>query len=639
MLLAPAPAAPGSAARRSGLVPVSGVAARLGSRGVWSRVAPHLTYVALAVLLLRGAWVHLGSRYPGLQGDPKLFIWYLGWLPWAVLHGHDPLLTSYLRAPWGANLMWNTSVPLAAALLAPVTLLFGPVVSYTVLLTGCFALSASACYVCALALVRRRTLAWFAGLLYGFSEYELGHGLGHPNLALATTPPLFLWVVVRLVTGRVRPRRAGIQLGLLAVGQLLLGEEILLDTALATVVLSLAVGVVHRRRCAPLVRPLATAAGVAAGVVLVLAAAPIAVQFFGPDRLAPLAGASGVSGNDLASFVAPTSLLADPAFGDLLSTPPGSLLETTAYLGVLPIVAIGGWVATATGAAFRRRRAAPAPAVGAGVRLLGPLVLTGISCAVLSLGGIVQFRGRVVYRGLTPWGLLAAHVPLFRDALPGRLSLFVDLAFVLAAAIVLDQLLDAGGRRRDHSSRLPRLFAFGLGGLVALTWMPSVDFPARPVSVPPFFSSAAVRALPRGCTVLANPLPYSTQSDEAMLWQVTSNFRFRLVDGYVLGPLLPGQQSVFSPEPLPAVKFLQDAAATSPGEGVVTLPVVRADLRSLGVCAIVAAPPPGAAFQESVDRLTGVRPLDSAGVEVWLLTRPVESAVAAPTTSLAPRRK
>ena len=62
----------------------------------------------------------------------------------AVRHGLLPaLITTGMNAPQGVNLMWNTPLLLPAVLLAPVTGLFGPQVSLTVLTTAGFAGSAA----------------------------------------------------------------------------------------------------------------------------------------------------------------------------------------------------------------------------------------------------------------------------------------------------------------------------------------------------------------------------------------------------------------------------------------------------------------------------------------------------------------
>src|SRR5260370_799448 len=73
----------------------------------------------------------------GNPDDAGLFGWYLRYAATAVAHGHLPgLITTALNAPQGINVMWNTSVLLPGIALSPVTLLFGPQVSLTVLTTA-----------------------------------------------------------------------------------------------------------------------------------------------------------------------------------------------------------------------------------------------------------------------------------------------------------------------------------------------------------------------------------------------------------------------------------------------------------------------------------------------------------------------
>lgn len=86
-------------------------------------------YLAIAALWLVRAWAHGGGRAGpvGSLGDPLLFVWYLKWVPFAIGHGINPLFTGYLMAPKGANLLINSSILFPSLLLAPVTLIWGPV--------------------------------------------------------------------------------------------------------------------------------------------------------------------------------------------------------------------------------------------------------------------------------------------------------------------------------------------------------------------------------------------------------------------------------------------------------------------------------------------------------------------------------
>ena len=89
-----------------------------------------LAYALLALALFSSTWVDPVGSWIGSPKDPKLFIWYLGWMPHELARGHNPLFTDYLAYPDGVNLMWNTSMIFPALVLWPATAVFGPVVAY-----------------------------------------------------------------------------------------------------------------------------------------------------------------------------------------------------------------------------------------------------------------------------------------------------------------------------------------------------------------------------------------------------------------------------------------------------------------------------------------------------------------------------
>jgi hypothetical protein len=124
--------------------PVSGEPSKIPQMP-WRRLPNTWTalvfYLLLALVLFSSTWVDPAGSWIGSPKDPKLFIWYLGWIPHELATGHNPLFTDYLSYPQGVNLMWNTSMIFPAFLLWPITALFGPVVAYNVLVTGGIALS------------------------------------------------------------------------------------------------------------------------------------------------------------------------------------------------------------------------------------------------------------------------------------------------------------------------------------------------------------------------------------------------------------------------------------------------------------------------------------------------------------------
>src|SRR2546422_10571391 len=105
----------------------SGRLVRLARHRWLQHVAALFLYLGLATAMFSSAFFSHRLVFSGIGADPELFIWYLKYVPWALLHGHLPFFSSSIVYPSGANLMWNTSILLPAFLMSPVTLLLGPV--------------------------------------------------------------------------------------------------------------------------------------------------------------------------------------------------------------------------------------------------------------------------------------------------------------------------------------------------------------------------------------------------------------------------------------------------------------------------------------------------------------------------------
>jgi len=548
-------------------------------RASW--LAP-LIYTVLACALVLPAAVH---GLPGAVTDTGMYVWWLQWVPHALSHGVNPLHSTAVLHPSGVNAMWNTSILLPSLLLWPVTALAGPVVSFDVLTVAAPALSAWAAFAALRRLVSRDAAAVAGGLLYGFSPYVVAHSLGHPNLSLAVFPPLALLLLHRILRGD-RPVRAGALLGLASAAQLLTGEELLLTTALAAALCLAVLAMQHRAEVRARLPRLAHGLGAAVLVFAVLAAAPLAYQFLGPDRVTGRVQPA-LYGNDLDSFVVPSSLqLLAPAAAvqhsqAFTSLTGGVPVEVTAYLG-LPLLLL----LLAAPQLLRRSRV---------VRSAVPCALL---LAVLSLGAHARHDGQVTSLPL-PW-LAADHVPLLQDAVPNRLMVFAYLLLAVVVAVAVERSLAMRAWRR-------RALALGALGVALLALVPRT-LPSESAATPAFFTGAARHVTPGEVMLVA---PWADQwSTAAMLWQAQADMQFSMPSGFLFG----AGPADHPADPLEAALGSVDRGATL----VPLRPALRAqllaDLRRLGVRDAVATTAPEVRL---LTDLLGRAPEQVEGVSVW----------------------
>src|SRR5580692_1712525 len=185
----------------------------------WQHVVAIATYLAVAVVLWAHVWIG-GSPAHAITcncGDTVQQVWWFEWLPWALIHGHNPFLTN---AMWsrlgGVNVLSNTSWLAPAAVLSPITLLFGPVASFNVANLLAPVLSGWAAFALTSRFSRLAGARITAGALYAFSPFVLRNTvLGHLDLTLTAYLPLVLLLGLRLLSRQGRPLRTGLLLGAL----------------------------------------------------------------------------------------------------------------------------------------------------------------------------------------------------------------------------------------------------------------------------------------------------------------------------------------------------------------------------------------------------------------------------------------
>ncbi len=506
-------------------------------------------YLVLALLV----WWHVWTSHPTSVtvcgcGDPSLLTWFLAWPAFAIQHGLNPLYSTALFHPGGVNLLDNTSEVAFGVVLAPVTWVFGPIVTLNVALTLSPTLSAMAMFV-----LLRRWVAWepaafVGGLFYGFSPFVIANiGPAHLMTGFLAIPPLILLCLDELlVRQKARPVFKGILLGVLLVVQFFIGTELLLIMVLFAAVgvgLVVAYGIARRpTQFRARLRHAVIGLGTAAATCVTLLAYPLLFALDGPAHIAgSIWGGFSVSiyhAYFQSLFVSGAPETAHNASADLfggyslyhaIGGYQGSILSDQFFGYGITLVLVVGLVL------WHRDR-----------RLWLFATLTVVSVA-LSLG---------LSKGTwTPWRVFAT-LPLFENVIPGRILAVAYLSVAIMLALIVDRARTAVIERRRHAlaategnpfirvlAKTPSWIGAGVALLLAAIAIAAsarylaegLPLTTEPVDVPTWFSTVGLHQAPHQ-VLLVLPAPFAL--DTAMTWQAVDGMSYSMVGGAGPGGLL-----------------------------------------------------------------------------------------------------
>jgi hypothetical protein len=201
---------------------------RAGRAAAASPVARQLAVLAgylaagIAVSWPRATWLTEG-KLPATR-DGGSYVWGFWWMAHQVTHLGDPWFTRLIAAPAGTELGYHALMPLEGVLLAPVTLVFGPALSYNLLSVLLPGLLCYAMYRVGRLWLRTQAGAIAAGGFFGLSSMLTWLAWYQLNLAAGVLfLPLALEAAVRL-RRRPGPRQAVI-LGVVLAASLLTDQE------------------------------------------------------------------------------------------------------------------------------------------------------------------------------------------------------------------------------------------------------------------------------------------------------------------------------------------------------------------------------------------------------------------------------
>jgi hypothetical protein len=487
---------------------------RSGRGGAFARARSKPSLIAF--LLYLGFWLVLQHKVVAHmdsvcacngQADPSQFMWALVWWPHALLHGLNPFVTHVLWAPVGVDLARATSVPGAALVMAPITALAGPLVSFNVVSLLAPVLGAWSGYFLCRYVTRSPAASILGGFLYGFSAYELIHLTGLLHMALIFTAPIAVLLTLQRLDGVISGRRFFTLLALVLVVQLSLSVEMLLtSTCMGAVALAAgwAFGSADQRW--RIVGLLPAVLGAYAAMAIIGSPLIYYALFRGS---AYATGWGAAYPTDALNLVVPTIITwpGGHEFFNVSNAFGGSLFEDGGYVGwpvVIIVVAFGiqRWRARST-------------------RVLLAVLAVAV---VWSLGSRLYIVGHATVR--LPWWLLD-DLPLLDQVIPARIALYTALVCAVIVAIWVAR------------GAAPPAARWGLGVLAAFLIIPAsgvvapgtnISFFNQRISEPAFFTTDLYRKyLTPGEVVL--PIPYA-ENGLSMLWQARTGMYFRMASGY-----------------------------------------------------------------------------------------------------------
>lgn len=568
-------------------------------------------YLSLAFFVLAGLWSNLESGYLSKSDqDQTLYEWFYAVTAHNITHLASPLSTQLQNYPDGMNMMANTLMYGWGVPFTPVTLLFGPTVTFVSALTfGLFGTAFAWYWVFSRELVAEKFAAAVGGLFCGFAPAMIAHTNGHANFVFLVLLPFIALQVVKMArraengdgTRPVWQPRAAVVLGLMVAAQLTLGEEPLLIFALGFAVFALAY-LGNWREIVRTVRATAPSILLAALVTLTLTGFGLWWQFTGPQSYSFLG--VGRVGNDILSLVQ----FSPEAAGSMFSFGPDVAINPTeenTYFGwpLLLLVAVSVY--------FLRRE-----------RIVRAAVIAGVLFTTLSLGIVLSFDG-VVRFGEGGWAMVP--MPWMALGWIPPLNGIIESRFAMVAIPAIAIVLSLGTQRAIEawrsSAALRRRPAAWFGALavallpIAPTMLPVTERPATPA----FFADGTVRHYVSDGSVVIVPPPTSGDAI-ALRWQIDADFAFPLVGGYFVGPSGADHGSGYGADPRPTAVLLMLVRWLD------TMPVIDravreqaiADLRFWGADVVVLPPSETSdTLRRTVDDLFGIPAEQVGGVWVW----------------------
>jgi len=443
------------------------------------------------------------------SGDPLSYIWYLNWWPWAITRGLNPFITHYIWAPSGENLIFTNLFPTVAIIGGPITLIFGPIMTYNIFAMLALPLTAYSTFLLLRYITKDSLASFVGGYLFGFSSYELGQFLGHMNLYLTFLIPLILLSVIKRYHGVISRLLFIILLAICVALEVEISSEIAFTLTLFGFISIIIFYLFANKEIRHKIIKLGLDIVVAYFFAAVLLSPFIYYLINGFFNLAPKGSTSQFSA-DLLNYIIPTPVtrFGRTIFENIASRFTGNYSEEGAYLGIILIMVaifsikeqLKNWWGKA-------------------------IAIIAVVLFVSSLGPYLHINGIITKIPLF-WELFA-NLPIFHDVLPTRLTMYV---FLIVSILIALWLSMSGISKKNRISRYIIVF-FGL-----IMLLPNIKiWHWDTVKTPSFFKDRIVmkKYINKGDNILILPWGNLGMDD---YYQLESGMYFKMPEGYITFP-------------------------------------------------------------------------------------------------------
>jgi hypothetical protein len=487
--------------------------------------------------------------------DVQFYAWALGWWPWAVSHGVNPLFSSQIGAPHGYDLAWASTAPSVDLAMWPVTAAFGAIVSYNLVLLIIPPVSGWAAFIAARRLTGRFWPSLLAGAVYGFCPYELQHTWqGQPNLTVIALFPLMVYLVLLWWDGTLKPAGFVLWMALAMALQFYTFNEAFAEmTAVGAGALVIGFAVAGRAAWRKVARLAGLSVAAYAGAVILAA----------PYLIYSLRHYQGTLTRQEPAYSLPLIRLIVPTTQQMFGVTP--LMRYSDHIGRVGIENYVGLPLIVILLLF---------AVLCWRSRISRLLLIGFAFVIALAVGPNLFVTSVRHTHRLPWAGLW-NLPFARSAEPSRFIVFAVLALALALALWL---------AIPAKSKLLWAARWVLGLLAVaaiITDSPTsyqavqpvpADYPlplaagTHPVNeLPPFVTDGMYRKYLRPGEIV---VILTGRGNAGMLFQAAAGFYFRIAGGYINASLtpvnaLPHQVTLLAQPSKAAVRMFDDYARSS----------------------------------------------------------------------------